>query len=186
MTTNRALIKTWVVSRLTGQTAAGTRVYNSRVDNGGDETVLPAINVYISDEAVDYVQADSPWLGAVKATLVIELVVAAVDTYAADLENLWEAVYNRLPQQAPGNGFDRLVYESSSFDYSAEGQKPLAVAKMTYAAFYGLEEGALPDPESLPTLNSIYVDWDMASPNTDPAIPGPDGQIDAQDRIIYS
>jgi hypothetical protein len=154
-------------------TNAESRVFNSRIIPVGEwnNIALPTINVATPRETVE---------GTFHVcTMDIELAVKG-STFADDLDTLAAQVINKLDYTLGGNVF-KCVYQGFEGTYFDEVERPMGVGRLTFQLEYQYEE-LLVDPDDLPNLENINLQWDMYSPN-DGSVIGPDGQIDAEDNL---
>lgn len=142
----RAKIRKIVMELLKGQTDAKDRVYDSRVIPW-DADDLPGLSVYTSAQrGTGYTASPTPNFD-MQLTLNIEIAVAAVDGWAAKLDDICEQIESRLLENQL---FIRLFSHVSNFNtdinWSCEGERPIASALMSLdLAFDWMFEPTVPD-----------------------------------------
>lgn len=171
MTHKRVLVRNYLVTLLTGQTAAGSRVYNSKALPFLG--TLPAVNLLTLSEKAGEPYQQVPIEQKVDLSIDILAIVQANEGYADTLDSLCEQIENRIDYKL-GGLVNSCVYQSTDIDYREEGQKLLAFARISYKAEYLIEEKALTLAADSDDLESIATGWDMAPT---------DEQIDANDLI---
>jgi hypothetical protein len=139
----------------------------------------PAIGVYTPSEKTQEITETGPPLKLLLALqLEIEILIQANDTYANDLDDITTQIAGLITYTL-GNNCKSCIYDGfdvTTFDVG--GDKPLLIGKMSYKVEYYATESLTSTGDK---LNKIYGDWDTADPSNVGG--GPDGQIDAQDRI---
>lgn len=142
----RTKLRQIVINLLKGETSAQDRVYDSRVIPW-DIDGLPGLSVYTSAQrGTGYTASPTPNFD-MQLTLNIEIAVAAVDGWAAKLDDICQQIEERLLENQL---FIRLFTHVSNFNtdisYHAEGEKPVASALMSLdLAFDWMFEPTVPD-----------------------------------------
>jgi len=171
------------VIEILGATAslAGVRVDDSPVTSYEIEE-LPALAIYTPAETWTSRGSSAP-LFKCATTVSIEGYIAAVDGWAADLDDLMEKAAEALfsdPEFV--KGFSKIASASMSVGYFDEGAKPFATAKHQYVLEYEWEF----EPVVSDDLTTVKIELDaidVADPNTGNdgyagGSPGPDGRIE--------
>lgn len=168
----RKAIRNGVISRLTGSTAAGTNVHNSRVIPKKLDD-LPAINVYFESEEHELLTQRS--LRATP-TLAIDCLVASSSTWQDDLDDLVDSVQDLLLGDST---FCDLVgnYRRGSLviAYNGEGEVPFGFGTWSLELEHQLEF----EPTVTDAFTTAVVNVDMIEPfDSNTGSSGPDGTID--------
>lgn len=178
----RTQIRNYVLNRLTGNTNAESRVYNSKITpNKGD---FPVIGVYTPKDSFQEELSASPYEQRRVCTLEIHCSVVQNATFQDELDALCLQLEQFIDYRL-GGGLDEIEsceYKDTEILLNREGEFPIATAIIIYEVTYIWTETLLVDPASLSDLNSLYVQWDMKDLTVTGA-PGPDGQIDKTDEI---
>lgn len=180
----RHALREYVKTRLLEQTDAENRVFNARLyryitaqDN------LPMINILTGVERQVSIYATAPSMQVwVELPLEIECIITAPSgmEYGERLDRLCEQAEKRIDYFL-GDLVNSCIYASTQPVYNEDGEIPIAAAVITYTVKYLKDEQGLPIFSELPDFLRCYFDWDMANPSLPGG--GPDGQIDAQDRL---
>lgn len=136
MSSKRKAIREAVVAALTGNTAAGTKIYNSRSTNFWGITP-PAIAVYTRSESSEpqYAGAAPPLIRTLE--LVIECVVAgAGDSLENALDDLVDQVEAALKVPDDLGGAYQWALVQTETDAAIDGERVLGVAALTYEFKY--------------------------------------------------
>lgn len=184
----RTLIRQKLINLLSGNTIAGSNVFDSRLDSFKDE--CPALSIFTVGERM----ADRRKRGAQHSReIIIECsVMAAVatkdhDNWATELDDLCLEVESLIPgalYTATGELIcGEFLYAGTEISVPDKVTgETVATANIKYEAKLEYEEGGLASEDDLDDLNTIATDWDMID-HTVTGEPGPDGQIDASDLI---
>jgi hypothetical protein len=180
----RTQIRNYVCNRLNGRTAAGNRVYDSKVTpNIGP---FPVIGVYTFSDAKTQDRSEAPFEAVRTITLEVQIEVIATGNrhYAEQLDNLCLQV-EQLIDYKLGGGIDELYsckYRDTNTFLKEDGEKLTAIAAMSWDVVYDWISTPVQDPITMDDLKYIYNSYDLADPNDGGEL-GPDGQIDAQDIV---
>jgi hypothetical protein len=123
-------VRSTVVSKLVGKTAAGTKVYNTRIIPNRVAN-LPSISVYTGaaqSEGRDHVDP-----GFVKTMEIkIEVSVAAANSYADTLDDIIYAVKDELfTDETWYQSFEFVQGYSEDYTYEMDGEMPIAMGTLT-------------------------------------------------------
>ena len=136
----RTQIKEAVIALLKDNTSAGDNVFSSRI-YAINEPKLPALLVYTKPETVGEQSISYPRTQHRELTVTIEIYVKsnsdvddAADALALEIEQLIAAA----PQL--GGLVKDMVLDNTDIKYLDEGEKPIAVAILTYAVLYTVKE----------------------------------------------
>lgn len=138
----RTRIRQNLVTTLTGLNNTGSNCFDTRVFAVHD-AVLPAICVYTQSETTRYTTMNPPRTLQKKLIARIEIYVKMTGTYdemvdqiSADIE---EALYTDLTRN--GLAYDTKVI-SMDTDFSADGDQPVTVGRLTCEIDYPAVEGS--------------------------------------------
>lgn len=137
MTLQRTAIRQYLVTQLTGNTSAETRVFDTRL-TAFFEKELPLINILTLDEEVDDTnEGYSHNRELLKGPLHIVAVtgVSSTDSPGVVIDNLCEAIRAKVDRHLGGNA-TRCEYKSTSIQVNAEGQVPHLMATLMYDLEY--------------------------------------------------
>lgn len=127
---NAKTIRSDIVTRLTGNTDAGSRVYSGRI-LPQKASALPAINVWIPDRAGENRDPD----GSAYVTeyrVQIEVLVS-LSTFADDIDDILYQIKNTLfTDSAFYSQYEDVGGYSESITFNAEGEKPTATATLIF------------------------------------------------------
>jgi len=139
MAHKRTTLRNAIVAALTGETFAGSRVYNSRILP--EMTDGPSIYIYTLVEDIAN-RHDIQWQNtrSVKATVQLKIIAGSNDTFADDIDNVAEQVQALLSSKI-GDVTD-FIYQGFSLALEVKGAKPFGIGTMTYEAIY-LHEGII-------------------------------------------
>lgn len=134
MSHRRTLIRKAIISKLTGSTAAGERVFDSQVPPLWD-VAFPTILVYARDENSEPLSVSDDEL--VRTMNVhVELCVEG-DGLDDQLDDLcWEVETLLRNEDALGGYAHQWRLTNTAIDSSAEGEKPFAAAVLNYEISY--------------------------------------------------
>lgn len=123
-------IRNDVVTRLTGNTQAGTRVFNSKVTPNMVKN-LPAICVYTPQQSLDSV--DPRELGGLRTIeLQIEVLVASSTSWADTLDDIMFEVKNVLYGSATFvDQFENISGYTEQHTLTDDGEQPIGVGILT-------------------------------------------------------
>ena len=142
----RTQIRQAVVAMLTGNTAAGSRVYTSRV-YPLDDPKLPALLVFTPQESMGNPSMQRPRTQQRTPQLVIEGYVKARGDIEAEADALAVEVEKIIGADPTlGGRVKDTMLDSTSIQLSGDGEKPVAVITLTFAVLYCTKENA---PETL-------------------------------------
>jgi hypothetical protein len=136
----RTQIRNAVTALLTGNTSAGSHVYESRI-YPLENPKLPALLVYTKQEVVADQSMSQPRTQLRQLQLTVEAYVKAssnadetADTLALEVEQLIAA-----DPTLGGLAKDSML-TSTDIQFSDEGEKPIAIAVLTYTVHYAVKE----------------------------------------------
>lgn len=146
------------MAALTNRTAAGTRVFPSRLAPLR-MSQLPALSVYVDDESVDTQASAStaPRELARSAQVAIECAVSAtanVDDALDDLAYEVETAMHADPG-LDGTAGDAILL-STALGLTNEGDRPLGVVRLVYQVTYYT---FAPEPGTLDDLKTVDAKW---------------------------
>ncbi len=138
----RQSIRDNAVTACTGLSTTGSNVFRSRVYPLG-EGKLPALVIYTSAEEVDHMRIDKPRDLDRTLSLVIEGVVRATSNYDTTLDTICAEVEAAMATDVTRGGYAKdCRLTSVGFDFSDEGDRPIAMAQLTYSINYRTAENA--------------------------------------------
>lgn len=144
MTHIRTQIRQEVVNLLKGNTVAGNKVYGSRIrplDN------LPAIAVFTLNEEAETVTISYPRTQSRNLNLAVEIYVKANTGFDDEADALAAEVEALLAADTSLGGLAKdIKLVATGLLFSGEGEKPAAIATLTYSVLYQTKEN---NPETL-------------------------------------
>lgn len=136
MTHARRSIREAAVTKLTGLTTTGNRVYDSRVFPLS-ESNLPCIAVYTADENIERAS-----LGGLLVREV-DLVVRGYARAAASVEDVLDGIAEEVEVALTSvAGVKELTVRSIETEFDGEGDMPIATIAITFNAQYYTNAGA--------------------------------------------
>lgn len=178
----RKEIRQYITDQLKGNTAAGYRVYNSKVTPNMQNAVFPLIQVFIAeDKAGRDLNIGQLWEQEIDLTIEIDISVKINDGYADLIDDICTQVAAKMDFHLGGNA-TKCLYESFKIALIPNGEMIFAIGTMTFKATTTYTE---PDQSVLDDLASIYLNWDMSNPNNTGVLSDPngDGTVDAIDHL---
>lgn len=176
MTHPRHNIRAAVVLRLTGKTAAESRVFPSRV-RPVDAAQLPCILVYAGSEAVTVYQ-ESPHEYERRLTVQVEAQAKADEGLDAAMDAIAEDVEHELMQDHTLGGLCRDVeLTASEITIKDDGDTLIGSCVLTYEVTYHTYAVADSEEPDVSDLKKIHAGWDQ--PDHVP------GELDAEDEIDF-
>lgn len=138
----RTQIRQAVVALLTGHTAAGSRVYTSRV-YPLDDPKLPALLVSTPQESMGNPTMQRPRTQQRTPQLVIEGYVKARGDIEAEADALAVEVEKIIGADPTlGGRVKDTMLDSTAIQLSGDGEKPVAVITLSFAVLYYTKENA--------------------------------------------
>lgn len=174
MTLCRKNIRTALIERLRGKTAAEDRVFENKATPLFSQEP-PAILVYALDEEVDFF-TKSPRVYRHRLRVAIELAVVEESSIRLDahIDDLSEQIIRLLEADRElGGTCEDLYLQRFEMALGAEGKQLAGGARLTYEIVYLTEQGES-DPDALTPLASVGLNWDLAPP---------DGTLEAEDIL---
>lgn len=146
MTHVRKQIRDAAKAALTGLTTTGSNAFQSRV-HAIHENTLPAVNVYTANEESELVSITSSGSRLARTLeLVVEAYVKKVSGYDDQIDQIAVEVEEALNSDATLSGLTKwLVPAGVEIEFEGEGEKPVAVATMTFNCLYETIDS---DPET--------------------------------------
>ncbi len=142
----RTQIRQAVVNLLKDQTAAGNRVYESRV-YPLDDPKLPALLVFTPQESMGNPTMQRPRTQQRQLQLVIEGYLKARGDIDSDADALALEVEQLIGADPTIGGLVKdAMLDVTTTQLSGEGEKPVAIVSLTFMALYAVKENA---PETL-------------------------------------
>lgn len=142
MTHARTQIRQAVVNLLKDNTAAGSRVYASRV-YALDDPKLPALLVFTPQEGMGNPSMQRPRTQQRNLQLVIEGYVKARGDIDAEADALALEVEQIIGADPTLGGLVKdAMLDTSTTQLSGEGEKPVAIISLTFAVLYCVKENA--------------------------------------------
>jgi hypothetical protein len=142
MTHARTQIRQAVVALLAGNTAAGSRVYASRV-HPLDDPKLPALCVFSPQESMGNPTMQRPRTQQRTLQLVIEGYVKARGDIDAEADTLALEVEKIIGADPTLGGLVKdAMLDTTSTQLSGEGERPVAIITLTFAVLYCVKENA--------------------------------------------
>ena len=140
MTHARTQIRQAVLALLNGNTTAGSNVFEARVYPLNDPK-LPALLVYTKQETVGEQSMSYPRTQHRELLLTIEAYVKARGNVDADTDALSLEVEQLIAADPTLGGLVKdTVLDTTDTQFSDDGEKPVAVAVLTYAILYTVKE----------------------------------------------
>lgn len=140
MTHARTQIRQAVVNLLKDNTAAGSRVYASRV-YALDDPKLPALLVFTPQEGMGNPSMQRPRTQQRNLQLVIEGYVKARGDIDAEADALALEVEQIIGADPTLGGLVKdATLDTTSTQLSGEGEKPVAIISLTFAVLYCVKE----------------------------------------------
>lgn len=136
----RQQIREQFATQITGLTTTGSNVFQSRVYNleAGD---LPAVIVYTKSEDSEPDTLGTNRILIRNLSLVCECYVKAVANYDDTLDTISKEIETAIAADATLDGLAKDVFiESTEIDYNGDGEKPVAVATLTFDVMYETRE----------------------------------------------
>jgi hypothetical protein len=132
----RQLIRSNIVSTLTGATSAGSNVFKTRyypVEQGK----LPAIAVFTMSEGTDYATINPPRRQIRTLDVAVELFVSATSNIDDTLDSLAVEVEEALQADVSRGGHAKNTdIVSFNADFDGSGEKPVGVGRFTVRVTY--------------------------------------------------
>ena len=142
MTHARTQIRQAVVNLLKDNTAAGNRVYASRV-YALDDAKLPALLVFTPQESMGNPTMQRPRTQQRSLSLMIEGYVKARGDIDAEADALALEVEQIIGADPTLGGLVKdVMLDTTSTQLSGEGEKPVAIISLTFAVLYCVKENA--------------------------------------------
>ena len=136
----RQSIRDNVVTAVTGLSTTGSNVFRSRVYPLGTNK-LPALCVYTDSETVEFTRLDRVRDIDRTVDIVIEAYVRAVSNYDTSLDTICAEIEAGMASDVTRGGFAHdCKLTQTEFDFSDEGDRPIATARLTYSIDYRTEE----------------------------------------------
>lgn len=138
----RTQIRSAVTTLLKGNTAAGNNVYEARVYPINDPK-LPALLIYTKQEVVGEQSMSRPRTQQRELMLSVEAYVKArgnVDEVTDDLALEIEQLIAADPTL--GGLVKDIALETTETQFSDDGERPVAVATLTFSTLYAVKENA--------------------------------------------
>lgn len=138
----RTQIRQAVVNLLKDQTAAGNRVYESRV-YPLDDPKLPALLVFTPQESMGNPTMQRPRTQARQLQLVIEGYLKARGDIDSDADALALEVEQLIGADPTIGGLVKdAILDVTTTQLSGEGEKPVAIVSLTFMVLYAVKENA--------------------------------------------
>ena len=142
MTHGRTQIRKAVVNMLSGQTAAGNRVYESRV-YALDDPKLPALLVFTPQENMEHPSIQRPRTQIRQLQLMVEGYLKAGGDIDAEADSLALEVEQRIGADPTlGRLVKDAMLDLTTTRLSGEGEKPVAIVSLTFVILYSVKENA--------------------------------------------
>lgn len=136
----RQLIRSNIVSTVTGLTTTASRVYASRI-YPLEQGKLPGLCVYTSNESISYTTISPPRRQERVLQVTIEIYASAtsnldntLDTCSKEIE---EALYTDLTRGGYAKDTRVISFES---EFNGDGEKPVGVGRLTVEVTYSNRE----------------------------------------------
>lgn len=136
----RQQIREQFATQITGLTTTGSNVFQSRVYNleAGD---LPAVIVYTKSEDSEPDTLGTNRILIRNLSLVCECYVKGVLNFDDTLDTISKEIETAIAADATLDGLAKDVFiESTEIDYNGDGEKPVAVATLTFDVMYETRE----------------------------------------------
>lgn len=137
----RKQIRAAAVTALTGLTTTGSRVFDSRVYPMQDAQ-LPGLRIDTADEEIGIGSMGVSRLNERTLQLVVQACVKENTTYNDTLDTIIKEVEIALAANQGLGGAKYAQLKSINIANGGEGEKPVAVATMTFEVFYITALGA--------------------------------------------
>lgn len=142
MTHARTQIRKAVVNALKGNTAAGTRVYESRV-YALDDPKLPALLVFTPQESMGQPSMQRPRTQMRQLQLMVEGYLKARGDIDSDADALALEVEQLIAADPTLGGLVKdAMLDTTATRLSGEGEKPVAIVSLTFVILYSVKENA--------------------------------------------
>lgn len=157
MAHERQDIRDAVVRALSGHTPAGTRVYRSRM-GPPREADLPCICVYVDTETVDETPTST---GELTRTIDLQIEGYAAVVHAADIEAALDDLALAIETAVDvadtfENTTDQVQMSGTVLGLTADGQRPMGVARLTYEVTYRTDLRIADVPDDFDTVDVRY------------------------------
>lgn len=136
----RQLIRTNIVTTLTGLATTASRVYQSRI-YPLEQSKLPGLCIYTNSESIEYSTISPPRRQNRTLQVTVEIYASAtsnldntLDTCAKEIE---EALYTDLTRGGYAKDTRVISFES---EFDGEGEKPVGVGRLTVEITYSNRE----------------------------------------------
>lgn len=124
-----------LVTKLTGLTTSGSRVYANRLQPLAD-ALLPTLRIYLDDETAQPETMHAPYLQARALTAVVEAVAKATSSLDDTLDLMSKEVEIALAAGITvGSATLYPIYAGMSFD-DEQSDKPVGIKRMTFSISY--------------------------------------------------
>jgi len=136
----RQLIRTNIVSAVTGLATTASRVYPSRI-YPLEQGKLPGLCVYTSNESVEYATISLPRRQERRLQVTIEIYASATSSLDNTLDTSCKEIEEALYADLTRGGYakdTRVVSFETEFD--GEGEKPVGVGRLTVEVIYSNRE----------------------------------------------
>lgn len=142
----RTQIRKAVITLLKDNTSAGSNVYEARV-YPINEPKLPALLVYTKQETVGEQSISRPRTHQRELMLTIEAYVKARGNVDEVTDNLALEVEQLIATDPALGGLVKdIVLDTTETQFSDDGERPIAVAVLTYSILYVVKENAPDSP----------------------------------------
>ena len=140
MTHARTQIRQAVLALLTGSTTAGSNVFEARV-YPIDEPKLPALLVYTKQETVGEQSMSRPRTQHRELMVTVEAYVKARGNIDQDTDTLALEVEQLIAADPTLGGLVKdTALDTTETQFSDDGEKPIAVAVLTFSVLYTVKE----------------------------------------------
>ena len=142
MTHARTQIRKAVVDALKGNTAAGARVYESRV-YALDDPKLPALLVFTPQESMGQPSIQRPRTQMRQLQLMIEGYLKARGDIDTEADSLALEVDQLIAADPTLGGLVKdTMLDITTTQLSGDGEKPVAIVSLTFVILYSVKENA--------------------------------------------
>lgn len=132
----RKQIRDYFASQLSGETAAGTRVFASRIYPIATDK-LPAVLVYASTEESEETAFSKSRVQDRTVGVVVEGYVKAKTTFDDDLDNLARQVEETILDDPSLGGLAKdTTLATTEAEYSGDGETPVGTIRLTFQVNY--------------------------------------------------
>lgn len=132
----RQQIRDAAKTTLTGLTTTTTHVYDSPVDELQDSQ-LPALRIFTNDEEINTLTLGPSRLNERSLQLVVEACVKKLATYDDQLDTIMKEVEVAIAGNNSLTATCKYVnLKKIEVEMSGDGEKPVAIGRMTFEAFY--------------------------------------------------